>query len=196
MVVADADKKPVGIFTRSDLLDRVVLADLPLSSPISAAMSASPFTLDEHATAYDAMLAMATHGIRHVLVTDHLGRLSGVVSERDLFALQRVGLRQIRQTIESAPNVESLQQSAADVRQLSFNMLAQGIGAEQLTQFISALNDALTRRVIQLNLEKHQFDGIDWAWLAFGSEGRDEQTFSTDQDNGIVFTELMGKEGN
>ncbi len=193
MVVADADKKPVGIFTRSDLLDRVVLADLPLSSPISAAMSASPFTLDEHATAYDAMLAMATHGIRHVLVTDHLGRLSGVVSERDLFALQRVGLRQIRQTIESAPNVESLQQSAADVRQLSFNMLAQGIGAEQLTQFISALNDALTRRVIQLNLEKHQFDGIDWAWLAFGSEGRDEQTFSTDQDNGIVFTVPEGE---
>jgi len=83
--------------------------------------------------------------------------------------------------------VESLQQSAADVRQLSFNMLAQGIGAEQLTQFISALNDALTRRVIQLNLENHDFAGIQWAWLAFGSEGRDEQTFSTDQDNGIVF---------
>jgi CBS domain-containing protein len=187
MVVTDADKKPVGIFTRSDLLDRVVLADLPLTAPISQAMSASPFTLEEHATAYDAMLAMATHGIRHVLVTDHAGSLTGVVSERDLFALQRVGLRQIRQTIESAANVESLKQSAADVRQLSFNMLAQGIGAEQLTQFISALNDALTRRVIQLNLDKHSFDGIDWAWLAFGSEGRDEQTFSTDQDNGIVF---------
>jgi CBS domain-containing protein len=28
---------------------------------------------------------------------------------------------------------------------------------------------------------------IDWAWLAFGSEGREEQTLSTDQDNGIVF---------
>ena len=194
MVVADAEKKPIGIFTRSDLLDRVVLADLPLSSPISQAMSASPFTLNEHATAYDAMLAMATHGIRHVLVTDHHGRLSGVVSERDLFALQRVGLRQIRQAIESAPDVEALKTSAADVRQLSFNMLAQGIGAEQLTQFISALNDALTRRVIQLNLENHDFSGIDWAWLAFGSEGRDEQTFSTDQDNGIVYIVPEGED--
>jgi CBS domain-containing protein len=194
IVVADDDKKPVGIFTRSDLLDRVVLADVPLSSPISQAMSLSPFTLDEHGTAYDAMLAMATHGIRHVLVIDHAGRLTGVVSERDLFALQRIGLRQIRQAIESAPNVETLLQSAADVRQLSFNMLAQGIGAEQLTQFISALNDALTRRVIQLNLENHDFTGVDWAWLAFGSEGRDEQTFSTDQDNGIVFAVPEGME--
>jgi signal-transduction protein with cAMP-binding, CBS, and nucleotidyltransferase domain len=86
----------------SDLLDRVVLADLPLTAPISQAMSPDPFMLEEHATAYDAMLAMATHGIRHVLVTDAEGKLTGVVSERDLFALQRVGLRQIRQTIESA----------------------------------------------------------------------------------------------
>jgi CBS domain-containing protein len=187
LVIVGEDRRPVGVFTRSDLLDRVVLADLSHSAPISQAMSTSPFMLEEHATAYDAMLAMATNGIRHVLVTDAEGKLTGVVSERDLFALQRVGLRQIRQSIEGAHDVASLQQSAADVRQLAFNMLAQGVGAEQLTQFISALNDALTRRVIQLNLERHNFDGIEWAWLAFGSEGRDEQTFSTDQDNGIVF---------
>ncbi len=193
LVIAGEDRKPVGVFTRSDILDRVVLADLPHDVPISQAMSADPFKLEEHATAYDAMLAMATHGIRHVLVTDAEGKLTGVVSERDLFALQRVGLRQIRQSIDGAHDVVALQQSAADVRQLAFNMLAQGVGAEQLTQFISALNDALTRRVIQLNLEKHNFDGIEWAWLAFGSEGRDEQTFSTDQDNGIVYTVPTGQ---
>jgi len=187
LVIAGEDRKAVGVFTRTDLLDRVVLADLPLTTPIAQAMSQNPFMIEEHATAYDAMFAMATHGIRHVLVTDAEGKLTGVVSERDLFSLQRVGLRQIRQAIDGAHNVEVLQHAAADVRQLSFNMLAQGVGAEQLTQFISALNDALTRRVIQLNLEKHNFDGIEWAWLAFGSEGRDEQTFSTDQDNGIVF---------
>ena len=187
LVIVGEDRKPVGVFTRTDLLDRVVLAQLPLTTPVGEAMTPNPFMLEEHATAYDAMFAMATHGIRHVLVTDAEGRLTGVVSERDLFSLQRVGLRQIRQSIDGARNVEALQQAAADVRQLAFNMLAQGVGSEQLTQFISALNDALTRRIIQLNLENHHFDGIEWAWLAFGSEGRDEQTFSTDQDNGIVF---------
>jgi len=192
LVIAGEDRKAVGVFTRTDLLDRVVLADLPLTTPIGQAMSQNPFMIEEHATAYDAMFAMATHGIRHVLVTDAEGKLTGVVSERDLFSLQRVGLRQIRQSIDGARDVEALQQAAADVRQLSFNMLAQGVGAEQLTQFISALNDALTRRVIQLNLENHNFDGIEWAWLAFGSEGRDEQTFSTDQDNGIVFVAPEG----
>lgn len=187
LVVVDEGRRPVGIFTQADLLDRVVLADMPHTVPISGVMSVQPVTLDEHATAYDAMLAMATHGVRHVMVVDAEGQLTGVVSERDLFALQRIGLRQIRQSIESAPGIEALKQAAADVRQLAFNMLAQGVGSEQLTQFISALNDALTRRIVQLNLVNHDFEGIDWCWLSFGSEGRDEQTFSTDQDNGIVY---------
>jgi CBS domain-containing protein len=130
---------------------------------------------------------MATHGVRHILVVDSEDKLKGVVSERDLFALQRIGLRQIRSSIESASDVQSMQRASRDIRQLALNLLAQGIGAEQLTQFISALNDALTRRIIELNLERHDLYGVEYAWLAFGSEGRHEQTLSTDQDNGILY---------
>ena len=111
----------------------------------------------------------------------------GVVSERDLFALQRIGLRSIRKVIDSATDMDALSHAAGDVRRLCLNMLGQGVSAEKLTQFISGLNDRLTRRVIEINLAHHDLFGLDWAWLAFGSEGRDEQTFSTDQDNGIIF---------
>lgn len=196
MIVVDDEERPVGIFTQSDVLKRIVLPGASLDQPIEAVMSPHPHTLPLAATAYDAALALAMHGVRHVLAVDEGGRLQGVVSERDLFTLQRVGLRQIRQTIDSAANIDMLLQASHDVRQLSLNMLAQGVGAEQITQFISALNDTLTRRVIELNLERHDLVGIDWAWLAFGSEGRDEQTFSTDQDNGIVFlcTDIMDRE--
>ncbi len=196
MVVVDEDSQPLGIFTQSDVLKRVVLRGVALDAPIGEVMSPQPHTLPLAASAYDAALAMAMHGVRHVLAVDDGGRLAGVVSERDLFTLQRVGLRQIRQSIDAANSLETLQQAAADVRQLAVNLLAQGVGAEQITQFVSALNDTLTRRIIALRLETHDLYGIDWAWLSFGSEGRDEQTFATDQDNGIVFvcTDIMDRE--
>lgn len=196
MIVTDAEGKPVGIFTQSDVLHRVVLAGVALEEPISKVMSKDPHTLQDTVYAYDAALAMAMHGIRHVLVVDGEGRLKGVISERDLFTLQRVGLRQIRQSVETAPDLETLLQTSHDVRQLALNMLAQGVGAEQVTQFISALNDTITRRVLELNLDKHDLYGVDWAWLSFGSEGREEQTFSTDQDNGIIYLcpDFMDKE--
>lgn len=194
VIVVNGDGAPIGLMTQSDVVRRVVLGKVPLDQPITEVMSHHPAMLPDSALAYDAMFAMASRGIRHLLLVDDAGRLSGVISERDLFALQRVGLGQVRRAIESAENVGSLKAALRDVRQSAFNMLAQGVGAEQLTQFISTLNDAVTDRVLELNLRHHTLDGIEWAWLAFGSEGREEQTLSTDQDNGIVFISPAGGE--
>src|SRR5690606_32343843 len=133
-----------------------------------------------------AALEMATHGIQHLVVVDAQGRAAGVVSERDLFSLQRISLRQIRASIDGATDIDTLERAARDIRQLALNLIAQGIAAEQLTQFISALNDALTRRIIDIELGRHGLQGVDYAWFAFGSEGRHEQTLSTDQDNGLL----------
>lgn len=196
MVVVDANGHPVGIFTLSDVLKRIVLPGTPLEQPISSVMSAAPQTLPLAANAHDAALAMAMHGIRHVLAVDEGGRLKGVVSERDLFKLQGAGLRQIRHAIDAASSIDVLLHAREDVRQLALTMLAEGGGAQEITQFISTLNDTVTRRIIELNLDRHDLYGIDWAWLSFGSEGRDEQTFTTDQDNGIVYicTDIMDRE--
>ena len=105
MVVADADARPVGILTQGDLLSRIVLPAFDLNRPISDVMTPSPQVLPMTATAYDAALEMATHARRHLLVVDSDDKLRGVVSERDLFSLQRIGLRQIRASIESADDI-------------------------------------------------------------------------------------------
>ena len=187
VVVADEQDRPVGIFTQSDAMRRVVFPHYPTTAPVEEVMTTAPETISAHATMYEAMLVMATNGIRHLVIVDAEERVSGVVSERDLFAMQRVGLRNIRKVIEASADIGALGQAAGDVRRLCLNMLDQGVSAEKLTQLISGLNDRLTCRVIEITLAQHDLFGLDWAWLAFGSEGRDEQTFSTDQDNGIIF---------
>ena len=190
-MVAVEDGRPVGIFTLHDVLNRVALARIDLEQPIIGIMSTQLTTLPPQALAYEAALAMARHGIRHVLVTDE-GKLGGVVSEKDLFSLQRVGLRQVSASIRGAVDLPGLQHCARDIRQLAHNMLAQGVAAEQLTLFISTLNDLLTSRIIELECEAQGIShgalcemGV--CWIALGSEGRYEQTLNTDQDNGIIF---------
>jgi CBS domain-containing protein len=155
MVVVDEQEAPVGIFTLSDVLKRIVLPGTSLEQPIASVMSPAPATLPLAANAHDAALLMAMRGIRHVLAVDEGGRLRGVVSERDLFKLQGAGLRQIRHAIDAANSIEVLQHARRDVRQLSLTMLAEGVGAAEITQFISTLNDTVTRRIIELNLERH-----------------------------------------
>jgi CBS domain-containing protein len=186
IIVVDGEHAPLGVFTLNDLRDRVVLKEVPLDTPVSQVMTRNPIALAGYETAADAMQAMATGGFNQVLVTER-GKVIGTVFERDLFALQRVSLRQIHNAIRSARTLTSLKHVAGDIRNLARNLLAQGASAESLTRTIAALNDALTREVLSLVLEDHDLGDVDWCWLALGSEGRGEQTLATDQDNALIF---------
>lgn len=186
MVICGEDQHPLGIFTLHDLLYRVALEQRGLDQPISEVMRTKLITLPPDALAYEAALAMARNRIRHILIVEN-GRLRGVISERDLFSLQIVSLRVISSGIRAAQRPEELVPYGVEIRNLAHALLEQGIGAEQLTQFISTLNDMLTQRVIELELAAHDLAGIEVCWIAMGSEGRFEQTLSTDQDNGIIF---------
>lgn len=198
MIVTDAAQRPIGIFTLRDLLVRVALADFSIELPIKQVMSTQPLTLPPEAMAYEAAMLMAKESMRHVLVTKTDGTLHGIVSERDLFSLQRVGLRQLSNSLKQANDIATLISLSKDIRELTHNMMAQGVAAEQITQLISTLNDLLTARIIELEciasdlqLPASCHTGI--CWLALGSEGRLEQTFYTDQDNGIIFNVPSGE---
>ena len=186
ILVVDSTRGLVGILTRHDVLDRIALARRDLAEPVSSVMTPEPMRLNAEASAYEAALLIAREGIRHVPVVEG-ARVIGVVTERDLFALQRATLRTVRRTISEAESSHALAAAASETRALARKMLEQGIAAEQLTYIISTLNDALTQRVIDLERGRHAIGDIHWCWLAFGSEGRYEQTISTDQDNGVIF---------
>ena len=186
IIALDEHGTPVGMFTLVDLLRRVVLPGRSLDTPLAAVMTSPVVALPATATASEGMHTMAQRGVRQLVVVEN-GKLRGVVNERDLFALQRVSMRQVNQDVEDAATVEQLRRAADDIRRLTQNLLAQGAGAEPVTRTIASLNDALSRRTIDLALARHDLGGIAWCWLALGSEGRNEQTFATDQDNAIVY---------
>ena len=186
VLVTDAGALPVGILTRHDMIKRIILPQVGLETPISRVMSAPLHTLDAGASALDAALLMSRHGIRHVPVTRG-ERVVGIVSERDLFSMQRLSIKQVGGSIRKAAELAELQAAAADIRRLAGRLLGQGIDARHLTELISHLNDVLTVRIVELAAVQHGLDLGRGCWLAFGSEGRNEQTIATDQDNGLVF---------
>lgn len=186
ILVVDRGGSLTGIVTRRDVLERVALPGRKPGEPVSSVMTPRPKTLPAEASAHEAAVLIAREGIRHVPVMDGGGPI-GVVAEHDLFTLQQVTARGINQMIANAGDEAALRQAAGEIRTLARDLLVQGLDAEHATLIISTLNDALTRRIIELEQARQGVDGIEWCWLAFGSEGRYEQTVSTDQDNGIVF---------
>ena len=91
IVVVDEHKAPLGIFTLRDLRQVVANGIEDFAQAIDQHMTPEPFYLSPDHSAFDAAIAMTERHIAHVcLVKDQ--RLCGVVSERDLFSLQRVDL--------------------------------------------------------------------------------------------------------
>lgn len=186
IVVVDADARPVGLLTERAIVRFLHAREVDLAQPVARYMTRDLVTLPASSLLWEAAVAMARRGARYVIVTEE-GRLAGIVSERDMFALQRLTMGQVSNAIATADDRASLAAAAQEIHKLARSLLAQGIGAEQLTQLIAALNDKLTQRILDLEVESHALQGVSVCWLALGSEGRHEQTFSTDQDNAIVF---------
>lgn len=189
IVVTDPDGKPAGILTERDVIPRIVLPGVDLDAPITTVATSPVATLPDSATAVEAALLMAERGFRHVVVVNDEGLLKGIVSERDLFALQRHTLTGVSGAISRASSAAQLALCANDARELARNLIAQGVESLTMTRFVSRLNDQIAQRLIAMAAAKHGIRESDVCWIALGSEGRHEQTISTDQDNALIIGE-------
>lgn len=184
-VVNDVDY-PEGILIAQKLIGSVMLPELPLTTAVGRVMTTPVVTLRDDETALQAALQMTRQRVRYVLVLRE-NKLVGILSERDLFHLHRRSLHSVTDSINVAETLPQLQAAAAEIRALAQQWLAQGSQVETMTWMVSSLNDQLTRRIFELTRARHGLHGVPMCWLAFGSEGRHEQTIASDQDNGLVY---------
>lgn len=185
-VIVDEENRPIGIFTMRDLLHKVVIPGGKFNIPVEQVMTPAPKTMPASSMGYEASMLLAKSAFHHVVLVNN-GILAGIVKDQDLYSIQRVSLSQLSAQIRIAENIEQLKECHRDIRLLSENMLAQGVKAEQMTQIISSLNDQIVSRTIELEFPSDEVEQFEICWVALGSEGRHEQTLTTDQDNGIIF---------
>lgn len=108
--------------------------------------------------------------------------------EELLPGLPTAELAALGSALATVDDLDSLAGLAARQHALLAQTVASGWSGEVACTLISGLNDRLTRRVLTLVARRHRLPPVDWCWLAMGSEGRDEQTLVSDQDNGLVFS--------
>ncbi|NTV72381.1 MAG: hypothetical protein HGA71_19850 [Azonexaceae bacterium] len=96
--------------------------------------------------------------------------------------------------VNALSNLDEAPALAGRLREHQLRVAASGLDGLAATQLISVFNDRLTAKVIELTSRRHRLPPVAWCWLALGSEGRHEQTFVTDQDNGLIFNATSEQE--
>jgi CBS domain-containing protein len=177
-----------GIVTDRDLRNRVLAQGRDTAEPVAAIMTPEPLTLDADSPVLEGILAMAGRGIHHLPLTRD-GRVVGMLTTRDLMTLQTQHPLYLAAQIQKADSIEALIRTCQQVPRLFDLMVASGMRAEQVPKVLTTINDAVTRRLIGLAEQQLGPSPAPFAWLAFGSQARAEQSIKTDQDNGLVYAD-------
>jgi CBS domain-containing protein len=177
-----------GIVTDRDLRNRVLAVGRDPAEPVTAIMTAEPLTLDASSPVLAGILAMASRGIHHLPLTRG-DRVVGMVTTRDLMSLQTHHPLYLAAQLQKQDSVEDLVEVCKRVPKLFELMLASGIRAEEVPKVMTMITDTVTRRLIKLAQDKLGPPPAPFAWLAFGSQAREEQSLRTDQDNGLVYAD-------
>lgn len=186
LVILNEYGQSVGIVTSSDLRDRVLVSQKATSDPVSDIMSRPLVMVDCTAICFEALLKMISHDVHHLLVTDS-GKLTGIVSNHDFLVLQGISPLIMIKEIDEQSTVDSLASISGKVMGLISLLLEGGATAGSILRIISTVNDRIERKILDLALKTLGPPPEPFCWIVYGSAGRKEQTFKTDQDNAIIY---------
>jgi CBS domain-containing protein len=174
-----------GLVTDRDLRNRVVAAGLDTSRPVVDIATLAPLTIGIESPAFDALLLMARHNVHHVPVLD--GQLVvGMITSTNITEQQSNSAVYLAGAIYRQESLEGLVQVSGRIKNLQQGLAAARASAHSTGYIISAISDALTARLLQLAEAELGPPPVDYAWVAAGSQGRNEQTAKSDQDNCMV----------
>lgn len=194
-IIITENNKPLGIITDKDLRTKVATGFFSIKDSVSQIMSSPIITYHENISVAEAQIAMLQNKITHLCITldgTPDTELVGVLSEHDILLVHSTSPTVLFKEIKRAKNTEELKQINLKSQQLISGYINQRIPINTIIKIVSKMTDAITHKIIEFSvLEMEQQPPVSFGWLALGSQGRKEQLLLTDQDNALVFEDVI-----
>ena len=186
LVLLDSAGRPAGMITDRDLRNKVVAKGRDIASTVGEIMSVTIIKSEARDYCFEALLKMMRYNIHHLLVVNK-GELAGIITNHDLMMLQGTSPLSIAGEIENQTTIDGLAPAAKKINKIISILIKEGAKASNITRIITEISDRLLRKILEITEKKLGPPPVSYCWIVYGSEGRKEQTFKTDQDNGIIY---------
>lgn len=194
LVVLDGDRL-VGILTDRDLRSRVLAAGADPAAAVTTVMTPDPVTAPAESLAFEALLTMTSRRIHHLPLVDAAGRPAGVVTTTDLLRLEEANPVYLAGDVARQADVEGVARAASRLPRVVEGLVGQDASADDIGRVVTAIGDAVERRLIALVEEEMGPAPVPYCWMALGSRARLEQALATDQDTALVVDDAVDDAG-
>ena len=189
-IIATEGEAVRGILTTGDITARAVAEGCPPETPVAQVMTPDPMTLPPTALVADVLHAMIERKITHMPVVA-AGRLVGILTQTDLTRFQATSSAALIREIAAAADRATLARIVARIPDLLVQLVGGQNAHQTVTRLITDIADATTRRLLTLAEAKLGPPPVPYLWLACGSQGRQEQTGVSDQDNCLIIDDAV-----
>jgi CBS domain-containing protein len=185
--IRSVDPEQVGIVTEKDFTRKVIARGYPIDNPVTGIMSAPLRSISEKALVFEAMMTMMEEDFQHVGVVDANEKIVGMLSNKDILTYQGQSPLFLLREIQIAPDMEKVIEKHDQLAGLVRSLIHNGATARNVTRFISTVSDTILNKLMSMTLDEMGPPPVPFVFMIMGSEGRQEQTLKTDQDNAIVY---------
>jgi CBS domain-containing protein len=188
--IKDEKGKIDAIITDADLINSVIAKGLDVGHRASAIVPSSVVSVPADSQVFEAFITMIGEDKKYLAVSNKANDIIGTISDKDLIAAQANSTYLLIKTIKSAKNVNQLENMHSKMALMLLDPIRNGANPEYITRLITTISDAILEKVIEFSIAKLGKPPCKFAFMIMGSEGREEQTLISDQDNGIIFEDL------
>jgi CBS domain-containing protein len=184
LFVRDGDL--TGVLTRSDLVNAAIVNRQPIDSPVGPLATRVVVCVAPDDFVSTALLRMTKHNKRRLAVVEG-GEFIGVLEDIDLLSFLAGNSQLVAQQIDRVSSAAELIGAAQKIEPQIRVLRRQGVKIEAVCEIVSDLNRRLHAKLFSLAAPQSIRER--GCLILMGSEGRGEQTFRTDQDNGLILSE-------
>ncbi|HBE42860.1 MAG TPA: hypothetical protein DDW27_16980 [Bacteroidales bacterium] len=192
MVVTNREGEPLGVIDLVTLGMKMAEGISP-DTEIFRLMNSPPAFIRYNSSIAEAFGLINEAPAKCLLVTTEENKVTGIITNEVLTGAFSLTPHLIHQEIKNAVTPLSLRKTYLECRKIAVSMLLGRADPYSVSLFISTVADAICNRVVELCIEETGEAPCRFVFIQTGSAGRREQTFSTDQDNAIIFENVTGE---
>jgi PAS domain S-box-containing protein len=193
LLITKNGKDPIGIITSDDLQKRVLALNLRLDNPAYLIMSSPIVSINEGSSVRNALTLCEEKRINHLIVKNDANDIKGIVKIQDVYKSLKNSLSFLITDVKKAATIDELKNCHKSLQQLIIPLIASEITIKYITDITSAFSDAVISRIIELTTVEIGPPPVDFSFICLGSEGRQEETLYTDQDNAIIYDDVQNE---
>ncbi|MBA4323432.1 MAG: signal transduction protein, partial [Odoribacter sp.] len=188
--IKDGAGEFIGVVTDNDLRKKVIAKGYDIKLPAADIMSTPLSKISGQSLVFEVLMAMMQQNIKHIAVTDTDGKVTGIVTNRDLLTAQGQSPFFVVREIVTANSMDEIIDKHRRLPKLIQTLINNGAKAKNVTRFITTVSDTILNKIIGFAIKDLGTPPVRFAFMIMGSEGRKEQTLKTDQDNAIIFEDV------